>query len=151
MSGRPGATQTKRGRCRLCGGTLPPTADRSAWEQRANLDRLRLCPACYAARLLTGGSKVLVSGVRLQTAPDEGAAMLTVADPPAVLDPASIFTRPEAAAVLGISTSRIDQLIREGKARRSVATASGRRLFSADDLAALARAIGRQDRIGEAA
>ena len=60
---------------------------------------------------------------------------------------AGVFTKSEAARALGISFQYVEKLEKAGKARRSIRTAGGRRLFSREDVEALAKAIGREDRL----
>ena len=146
MTGKLGARQTRRGRCRRCGAALAPMDARSAWAQRSS-PALALCPDCHAALLLTPAAKVSCSAVGGgRTAhPTEGVMLDGLLDHEATRRRDPIFTKTEAARSLGISESYVDKLIRQGKARRTVVTFGGRRLFSADDVRAMAAAIGRAD------
>jgi excisionase family DNA binding protein len=144
MPARKGGRLSRRGRCRPCGAILPAHGRRSACEQRANLDALRLCPECYAARLLTPATNLscsLVGGERTAH-PTEGIMLDAMTDLQA-----GVFTKSEAARALRISTSYVEKLEKQGKARRSIRTAGGRLLFSREDVAEMARAINRSDRL----
>lgn len=148
--------------CRWCRAAI---VDKSAWADR--FAHVELCDDCRIemrgpgpnavpgrARQPAKGSALAITQSALRKKVDcissdkrkpcttAEASMQTVA--PA---PLAIYTRTEAAKCLGVSASYIDQLLREGRATRSAATAGGRPLFTADDLQALARLIKREDRL----
>lgn len=148
MSGRPGARQTRP--CRRCGQPIDPL---SADGVRAGL---RICDDCRLgapcpAKGLTAPTKALPSGIggARSAHPAEDGAMDSLLDHLAARPPDPVYTMTECARRLGISDSYLSKLIAKGTARRSVRTAGGRLLFAPADVAALARAINREDRLGD--